>query len=143
MSESHNRGSDHPSEAIRMGRIIYETRINGETLAREIPFVVGVLADLSGAPLAPLPLFSDREFVEVREENLDQILAAAEPRLTVRVENTLTGDGSQLVCRSEIPKAGGLRTGVRRSIGRAASSPPRRQGPARDSCTGRGEEQTA
>ena len=96
MSESHNRRSDHPSEASRMGRIIYETRINGETLAKEIPFVVGVLADLSGAPSVPLPPFGDREFVEVCENNLDQILAAAEPRLAFRLENTLTGDGAKL-----------------------------------------------
>jgi type VI secretion system protein ImpC len=79
-----------------MVRIPYDITINGETRARELPFVVGVLADLAGMSREPLAPFPEREFMEVRAETFDRVLACLTPALNLKVENTLLRDGSEL-----------------------------------------------
>lgn len=59
---------------------------------RELPFVIGVLADLSGAPNKPLPRLRDRRFARVTLANFDQMLAARAPHLTLAVANKLVED---------------------------------------------------
>ena len=49
--------------------------------ARELPFVIGVLAGLSGQPEEPLPPLRWRRFIEIDRNNFDQVLAAMAPRL--------------------------------------------------------------
>ena len=63
---------------------------------KEIPFVVGVLADLSGKPDEPLPKVKDRKFVEIDRDNFNQVLAGMKPRLAYRVDNKLTDDDSKM-----------------------------------------------
>jgi len=63
---------------------------------RDIPFVVGVLADLSGQPSKPLPRLKDRKFTEVDRDNFDQIMAKQEPRVAFKVDNKLTEEGGQM-----------------------------------------------
>jgi type VI secretion system protein ImpB len=63
---------------------------------KELPFVVGILADLSGKPEEPLPLLKERKFVEIDRDNFNDILTSIEPRLAMRVNNTIAGDDSQL-----------------------------------------------
>ena len=60
----------------------------------ELPFVVGVLADLSGMPSTALPALAVRRFVEVDVDNFDEVLKAAKPRLSFEVTNTLSGEGT-------------------------------------------------
>jgi type VI secretion system protein ImpC len=79
-----------------MVHITYNITINGETRARELPFLVGVLADLAGMPQEPLAPFPEREFMEVRAETFDRVLACLTPALNLKVENTLLEDGSML-----------------------------------------------
>jgi len=76
--------------------ITYEVTTNGAQVLREIPFVLGVMSDLSGQPSEPLPRLRDRKFTEVDRDNFDDVLRGMQPRLVLQVENTLKGDGSQL-----------------------------------------------
>jgi type VI secretion system protein ImpB len=63
---------------------------------KELPFVVGVLADLSGRPDEPLPPVKDRKFVDIDRDNFDAVLKGMKPRLAYRVDNKLADDDSKL-----------------------------------------------
>jgi type VI secretion system protein ImpB len=62
---------------------------------KELPFVFGILADLSGMPDIPLPKLKERKFVEIDGESFDGIMASFHPRLALRVRNTLLDDDSE------------------------------------------------
>jgi type VI secretion system protein ImpB len=70
--------------------------IGGAMVKRELPFVVGVLGDFSGDPVAPLKPLRDRKFVNIDRDNFNQVMAQMTPGANFRVENTLAGDGSEL-----------------------------------------------
>jgi type VI secretion system protein ImpB len=70
--------------------------IGGELVRKELPFVVGVLSDLSGKPDAPLPRVKDRKFVEVDRDNFNAVFRGMKPRLAFRVDNKLTNDDTRL-----------------------------------------------
>ena len=72
--------------------ITYDVETGGAIEKREIPFVVGVLADLSGMPDKPLPRLKDRKFTEIDRDNVDAVMAKQEPRLAFKVDNKLTGN---------------------------------------------------
>jgi type VI secretion system protein ImpB len=76
--------------------ITYEVETGGAMVLKEIPFVLGVLSDLSGQPAEPLPKLKDRKFVTIDRDNFDDVLRSMKPRLALRVDNTLTNDGSEL-----------------------------------------------
>lgn len=76
--------------------ITYEVEIGGAMVMKELPFVIGVLSDLSGQPKESLPKLKDRKFVEVDRDNFDDVLKSMKPRLALRVPNTLKDDGSEL-----------------------------------------------
>src|SRR5512139_234716 len=63
----------------------------------ELPFVMGVMADLSGKPADPLAPVSDRKFLEIDIDNFDDRLKASKPRVAFQVPNTLTGEGNMNV----------------------------------------------
>ncbi len=73
--------------------IVYDVYTGGAKEERELPFVVGVLADLSGNPETPLPRLRDRKFVEIDKNNFDSVLAAVRPRIKIDVPNTLQRGG--------------------------------------------------
>jgi type VI secretion system protein ImpB len=76
--------------------ISYEVELGGAQVMKELPFVVGVLSDLSGNPAESLGKLKDRKFVEIDRDNFDDVLKSMKPRLAMRVDNTLKGDGSEL-----------------------------------------------
>jgi len=76
--------------------ITYEVETGGAVVQKEIPFVLGVLSDLSGHRKTPLPKMQDRKFVEIDRDTFDDVLASAEPRLALRVQNELESDGKEL-----------------------------------------------
>jgi len=76
--------------------ISYDVEVGGAIEKKELPFVAGVLADLSGQPAEPLPRLKDRKFTQVDRDNFDQVLAASKPRVTARVDNKLANDGSKI-----------------------------------------------
>lgn len=77
-------------------QIKYEVHTGGAFETKELPLVVGIMADLSGKPEAPLPKVKDRKFVEIDRDNFNAVLKAAAPRVSFQVENRLQDDGSKL-----------------------------------------------
>ena len=75
-------------------QIEYDVELYGAQKKIELPFVMGVLADLSGNPADPLAPVADRKFVEIDADNFDSRLKAAKPRVAIQVPNTLTGEGN-------------------------------------------------
>lgn len=75
-------------------QIEYEVEVYGAQKKIELPFVMGVMADLSGKPADPLPPVADRKFLEIDIDNFNDRLKAAKPRVAFRVPNTLTGEGN-------------------------------------------------
>lgn len=88
----------HKLDRVRAPRvhITYDVEVGDAIEMKEIPFVVGVLADLSGKPDEALPKLKDRKFVEIDRDNFDNVLAAMKPRVAFKVDNRLTGDDSKL-----------------------------------------------
>jgi type VI secretion system protein ImpB len=74
--------------------IEYDVELYGAEKKVELPFVVGVMADLSGKPAEPLPGVADRKFLEIDMDNFDERLKATKPRVAFTVPNTLTGEGN-------------------------------------------------
>jgi type VI secretion system protein ImpB len=90
--------TQHKLDRIRPPRvhITYDVEIGDAIEMKELPFVVGVLADLSGKPDAPLPRVKDRKFVEIDRDNFNAVLRGMQPRLAFRVDNKLTDDDTKL-----------------------------------------------
>lgn len=84
-------GLQHKLDRVRPPRvqITYDVEIGGALVKKELPLVVGVLADLSGNPAEALPKLRDRKFVEIDRDNFNDVLEACSPRLALRVANTL------------------------------------------------------
>ena len=74
-------------------QIEYDVEVYGANKKVQIPFVAGVLADLSGAPAEPLAPVAERKFLEVDVDNFDERLKSMKPRAAFAVPNTLTGEG--------------------------------------------------
>lgn len=75
-------------------QIEYDVEVYGSQKTIQLPFVMGVMADLSGKPTEPLPAVADRKFLEIDIDNFDQRLKAMKPRVAFAVPNTLTGQGN-------------------------------------------------
>jgi type VI secretion system protein ImpB len=78
-------------------QIEYDVELYGSQKKVELPFVVGVMADLSGTPREPLPPLAERKMLEIDIDNFDARLKAMQPRVAFPVTNTLTGEGQLLV----------------------------------------------
>jgi type VI secretion system protein ImpB len=78
-------------------QIEYDVEVYGAEKKVQLPFVMGVLADLSGQPAEPLAPVADRKFLEIDVDNFDERLKAMKPRVAVQVPNTLTGEGNVAV----------------------------------------------
>jgi len=78
-------------------QIEYDVELYGAEKKIQLPFVMGVMANLSGNPAEPLPDVADRKFLEIDIDNFDQRLKATKPRVTLQVPNTLTGEGNLMV----------------------------------------------
>jgi type VI secretion system protein ImpB len=75
-------------------QIEYDLELYGAEKTINLPFVMGVMADLSGKPAEALPSVADRKFLEIDVDNFDERLKAAKPRVAFQVPNTLTGEGN-------------------------------------------------
>jgi type VI secretion system protein ImpB len=78
-------------------QIEYDLETNGAMEKKNIPFVMGVLADLSGKSAEELPEIEQRKALEIDMDNFDSRLKAMKPRVTFAVPNTLTGEGQLAV----------------------------------------------
>jgi len=90
--------TQHKLDRVRPPRvhITYDVEIGDAIVMKELPFVVGVLADLSGKPDEPMPLLRDRNFVNIDRDTFNEVLKGAKPRLAFRVDNKLTNDDTKL-----------------------------------------------
>lgn len=74
-------------------QIEYDVEIYGSERKIQLPFVMGVIADLAGKQMDPMPDLAEREFMEVDIDNFDERMKSIKPRVAIQVPNTLTGDG--------------------------------------------------
>src|SRR5215468_6521481 len=78
-------------------QIEYDLELYGAEKKVQLPFVMGVLSDLSGKPSEPLPPVAERKFLEIDVDNFDARMKALKPRVAFQVPNTLTGEGNMSV----------------------------------------------
>jgi len=98
-----NESLQHKLDRVRPPRvqITYDVETEGSPIKKELPFIVGVLADLGGHPdpdAEPLPkLKSDqRKFVEINRDTFDKVMNGMKPRLALRVDNELQKDNTKI-----------------------------------------------
>ena len=78
-------------------QIEYDVEVGDSEKKVELPFVMGVMGDLSGKPAEALPGVADRKFLEIDVDNFDDRLKSCKPRVAFQVPNTLTGEGNMSV----------------------------------------------
>lgn len=78
-------------------QIEYDVEVYGAEKKVQLPFVMGVLADLSGKPEEPLAPVADRKALEIDVDNFDDRMKSMKPRVAFQVPNTLTGEGNMAV----------------------------------------------
>src|ERR1700756_548697 len=94
MSESHQ----HKLDRVRRPRvqITYDVETGGAMQKVELPFVVGVMADLSAQTKETLRPLKERKFTNIDRDNFNDVLAKSAPRLAMKVQNRLTGEDTKL-----------------------------------------------
>ncbi|MDT7687898.1 MAG: type secretion system protein ImpB [Acidobacteriota bacterium] len=90
--------TQHKLDRVRPPRvqITYDVEIGDAIVMKELPFIVGIMANLSGQPEEALPPLKERKYVEIDRDNFNDIMKAMGPRLALRVNNRLAGDGEKL-----------------------------------------------
>ncbi|MEO1616525.1 MAG: type VI secretion system contractile sheath small subunit [Planctomycetota bacterium] len=78
-------------------QIEYDVEVYGAEKKVQLPFVMGVLAELSGKPAEPLAPVAERKAMEIDVDNFDERLKSMQPRVAFQVPNTLTGEGNMSV----------------------------------------------
>jgi type VI secretion system protein ImpB len=78
-------------------QIEYDLETYGSAKKVNLPFVMGVMSNLSGNPAEPLAALSDRKFLEIDVDNFDERLKSMKPRVAFQVPNALTGEGNMSV----------------------------------------------
>ena len=76
--------------------ITYDVETEGAQIVRELPSVVGVMGDFSGAPTTPLKPMADRKFTQIDRDNFNDVMANMAPGLKLKVDNKLADDGTQM-----------------------------------------------
>jgi len=77
-------------------QITYDVQVGDAIEKRDIPFVAGVMADLSGMPEQPLPPIAKRKFVAIDRDNINDVMKKIGPRLAFKVPNRLSEDDTKL-----------------------------------------------
>jgi type VI secretion system protein ImpB len=90
--------TQHKLDRVRPPRvhITYDVEIGDAIELKELPFVMGVLADLSGKPDEPLPRVRDRKFVEIDRDNFNDVMKGMKPRLAFQVDNKLANNDTKI-----------------------------------------------
>lgn len=96
--------TQHKLDRVRPPRvqITYDVEIGDAIQMKELPFVGGILADLSGKPENPLPKVKDRKFVEIDRDNFNEVMAATGPRLAFQIPNRLTQEDEDSMFNIEL-----------------------------------------
>jgi type VI secretion system protein ImpB len=90
--------TQHKLDRVRPPRvhITYDVELGDAIELKELPFVLGVLSDLSGKPDEPLPRMRDRKFVDIDRDNFNDVMRGTKPRLAFQVDNKLTNDDTKM-----------------------------------------------
>ncbi len=90
--------TQHKLDRVRPPRvqITYDVETGGAIQMKELPFVVGVMSNLSGQPEEPLPKLKERKFVEIDRDNFNDVLASTNARATLQADNRLANDDTKL-----------------------------------------------
>jgi len=90
--------TQHLLDRVRPPRvqITYDVETGGAIQAYELPFVMGILADLAGTPATPLPSLKDRKFIDIDRDNINDVMASLNAQLPLRVTNLLGGRAPDL-----------------------------------------------
>ncbi len=75
-------------------QVEYDLELYGAEKMVTLPFVMGVMADLSGKPAEALAPVADRKYLEIDVDNFDERMKSMKPRAAFQVPNTLTGEGN-------------------------------------------------
>lgn len=78
-------------------QIEYDVELYGAEKKVQLPFVMGVMSDLSGKSEVAQPGVADRKFLEIDVDNFDDRMKSMKPRAAFTVPNTLTGEGNMMV----------------------------------------------
>ena len=83
----------HKLDRVRRPRvhITYDVEDGGKMKKQSLPFVVGIMADLSAERREPLPVLKERKFADIDKDNFNEVLKKAAPRVAMKVEDKLTG----------------------------------------------------
>lgn len=81
--------------------ITYDVETNGAQETKELPFVVGVMGDYSGDNAESKKKLKERKFVNIDRDNFNQVVEKVNPKLDLKVDNTLAGDDSQMAVNLE------------------------------------------
>ena len=129
----------HKLDRVRRPRvqITYDVETNGAMQKMELPFVVGVLADLSGQPKEPLKPLKERKVVNIDRDNFNDVLAKATPRVAMKVQNKLTGEDTKLAVELNFKRIDDFEPAKRRRAGRPAQGTAGHAAAARRSCSAR------
>lgn len=76
--------------------ITYDLETNGAVVEKDLPFVMGVMGDYSGDNAEGKKALKDRKFSQIDRDNFNELMAKINPLLNMKVDNTLTGDGSEM-----------------------------------------------
>lgn len=90
--------TQHKLSRVRPPRvqITYDVEIGDAVEKKELPFIVGIMADFSAMPEEPLPRLKERKFVEIDRDNLNDVLAASNTRLKLVVSNKIKDDNTKI-----------------------------------------------
>ena len=76
--------------------ITYDLETNGAVAEKELPFVMGVMGDYSGDNVDNKKALKDRKFSQIDRDNFNEVMTNVSPELSMKVENTLEDDGSEI-----------------------------------------------
>jgi type VI secretion system protein ImpB len=76
--------------------ITYDVETEGAAVKKELPFVIGVTGDFSGHNTQDLKPLKDRRFIQIDRDNYNDILKRMNPKLDIKVDNTLSDDDSEI-----------------------------------------------
>lgn len=90
--------TQHKLDRVRPPRvqITYDVEIGDAIEKKELPMVVGIMADLSGHRAEELPKMKERKFVQIDRDNFDEVMKSITPRLEFTVDNKMTPDGGRI-----------------------------------------------
>ncbi len=78
-------------------QIEYDVEVYGAEKKVQLPFVMGVMSDLSGNPAEALPPVDERKPLEIDVDNFDERMKAMKPRVAFQVPNAISGEGNMMV----------------------------------------------